>query len=93
MQITNISCFLQNAGEESVANLDRLRFASGSTPTAELRLKMQQTMQNNAAVFRTGPVLQEGVQKMYDIYKEMDDLKVCIFDFVFLCYESNIGPW
>ena len=66
----------QNAGEQSVANLDRLRFASGSTPTAELRLAMQQTMQNNAAVFRTGPVLKEGVEKMYDIYKQMDDLKV-----------------
>ncbi len=45
-----------NAGEASVANLDRLRFADGSVSTAELRLKMQKTMQTHAAVFRTGEV-------------------------------------
>ena len=45
-----------NAGEASVANIDKLRFANGSTPTAAQRLKMQKTMQNHAAVFRTGTV-------------------------------------
>ena len=36
-------CFLcpQNAGEESVANLDKIRYANGRTPTADLRLDMQ----------------------------------------------------
>ena len=48
----------ESAGESSVANIDKLRFASGSTPTADLRLKMQKTMQTHAAVFRTGDVLQ-----------------------------------
>ena len=33
--------FFQNAGEASVANLDRLRHANGNVPTAELRLRMQ----------------------------------------------------
>merc|ERR1711860_150932 len=55
-----------------MGNLDKIRFASGSTPTAQLRLAMQK----NAAVFRTGDVLKEGVKKMSDIYKSMDDLKV-----------------
>ena len=45
-----------NAGEASVANLDKVRFSNGSISTAQLRLKMQKTMQNHAAVFRTGPV-------------------------------------
>ena len=45
-----------NAGEASVANIDKMRFSNGSTPTAALRLKMQKTMQNHAAVFRTGAV-------------------------------------
>ena len=45
-----------NAGEASVNNLDNLRFANGSVSTAQLRLKMQKTMQSHAAVFRTGPV-------------------------------------
>jgi len=66
----------QNAGEESVANLDRLRNANGSIRTAELRDKMQRTMQSHAAVFRDGPSLREGVKKMGELYKEMDDLKV-----------------
>lgn len=30
-----------SAGEESVANLDRLRFANGSQRTSEIRLNMQ----------------------------------------------------
>uniref|UniRef100_UPI000521A36A succinate dehydrogenase [ubiquinone] flavoprotein subunit, mitochondrial n=1 Tax=Ciona intestinalis TaxID=7719 RepID=UPI000521A36A len=66
----------ENAGEASIENLDKLRYADGATPTAELRNKMQQVMQTNAAVFRTGPVLKEGVQKIQDIYDEMDDLKL-----------------
>ena len=43
--------------QASVANLDKVRFASGSTPTADLRLKMQKTMQGHAAVFRDGEVI------------------------------------
>jgi len=65
-----------NAGEASVANIDKLRFADGSTPTAAQRLKMQKTMQNHAAVFRTGAVLKEGVEKMNNVWKDMEDLKV-----------------
>merc|ERR1712107_477733 len=52
-----------NAGEASVANLDALRFADGTAPSADVRLKMQKTMQNHAAVFRTGPVMREGIDK------------------------------
>jgi hypothetical protein len=37
---------------------------------------MQKTMQNHAAVFRDGPTLEEGVKKMRDLNKELDDLKV-----------------
>ena len=33
-------------------------------------------MQEHAAVFRDGPTLQEGVRKMKDLYKQLDDLKV-----------------
>uniref|UniRef100_A0A3Q1CVZ1 Succinate dehydrogenase [ubiquinone] flavoprotein subunit, mitochondrial n=1 Tax=Amphiprion ocellaris TaxID=80972 RepID=A0A3Q1CVZ1_AMPOC len=64
-----------SAGEESVANLDKLRFANGSLRTSEIRLNMQKTMQAHAAVFRTGSVLKEGCDKMDAIYQTMDDLK------------------
>lgn len=65
-----------NAGEESVANLDWVRNANGAVPTADLRLTMQKTMQNHAAVFREAQTLQEGVQKMSGIYKQIKDVKV-----------------
>jgi len=65
-----------NSGEESVANLDKLRHANGQITVADLRLRMQKTMQTHAAVFRTGAVLQEGCQKIGDVYKGLSDLKL-----------------
>ncbi|XP_030605646.1 succinate dehydrogenase [ubiquinone] flavoprotein subunit, mitochondrial [Archocentrus centrarchus] len=64
-----------SAGEESVANLDKLRFANGSQRTSEIRLNMQKTMQAHAAVFRTGSVLKEGCDKMDAIYQTLEDIK------------------
>ena len=55
---------------------DGLRNASGGTPTAELRLEMQKTMQADAAVFRTDKTLKEGVTKMTEIAGKLADLKV-----------------
>ncbi|KAF6125519.1 hypothetical protein HJG60_009938 [Phyllostomus discolor] len=64
-----------NAGEESVTNLDKLRFADGSIRTSELRLNMQKSMQNHAAVFRVGSVLQEGCEKISQLYGDLKHLK------------------
>ncbi|MEI9965315.1 MAG: succinate dehydrogenase flavoprotein subunit [Caulobacteraceae bacterium] len=55
---------------------DRFRNASGSTPTAALRLEMQRAMQEDAAVFRTGEILQRGVQRLGDIHAKKADLRV-----------------
>jgi len=77
----SIGSLSANAGEFSVANLDKLRHADGHTKVADLRLKMQKAMQGHAAVFRTGSVLQEGVQQMDAIYKELKDLKVSFKNF------------
>ncbi|KAH9510796.1 hypothetical protein DERF_009302 [Dermatophagoides farinae] len=68
--------FSATAGEASIDNLDRLRYAKGSLLTAQLRLKMQKDMQEHAAVFRTGPLLKEGVEKLKQDFKMLDDLKV-----------------
>lgn len=65
-----------DAGESSVANLDKVRYAEGSTKTSDLRLKMQKTMQNHASVFRTGDSLQEGVDKMREIYTQLTDISI-----------------
>ena len=55
---------------------DRLRNADGSTPTAELRLTMQTTMQEDAAVFRTDKTLKQGCKRMDAVYSEFSDVKV-----------------
>lgn len=47
--------------EKSIAALDKTRFADGAIPVAELRLKLQQEMQDHAAVYRTQETLAEGV--------------------------------
>ena len=65
-----------NAGSEAIARLDRLRNANGSRPTADLRLEMQRIMQNHAAVFRTGEVLQEGLEMLSACYESFSDIKV-----------------
>jgi len=41
-----------DAGEESIAKLDHLRYSKGSYSTAKLRTEMQKAMQRYAAVFR-----------------------------------------
>ncbi|MEJ0097634.1 MAG: succinate dehydrogenase flavoprotein subunit [Bauldia sp.] len=66
----------RDAGEAAVARLDRLRHASGGTPTAELRLKMQKVMQENCAVFRTGEVLKEGHERIHAVWGGSDDIRV-----------------
>jgi len=66
----------QSATDQILDRFDRIRHASGSTPTAELRAKMQRTMQNNCAVFRTGEVLEEGVAELTELFKGIDDIQV-----------------
>lgn len=68
-----------NAGEFSVNNVDSLRHASGEISVADLRLELQRAMQAHAAVFRTGPVLKEGCDKVSNIYSRMKDLKVTTY--------------
>lgn len=66
----------KNAGEASVANVDKLRHNKGDVPTAELRLDMQKAMQKHAAVFRRGDILKEGVEKLSKLYKEQANIHV-----------------
>ncbi|MGS4945036.1 succinate dehydrogenase flavoprotein subunit [Meridianimarinicoccus sp. RP-17] len=62
--------------EKALDRFDALRHANGTTGTAELRLEMQKTMQQDAAVFRTDKTLAEGCEKMDSVAGKMDDLKV-----------------
>ncbi len=65
-----------DACDKALARLDRLRNANGSQPTAQIRDRMQRTMQADAAVFRTGETLAEGVRKIRDIHASFADVRV-----------------
>src|SRR5574337_426562 len=67
---------LSDALEPALTRLDKLRHANGGTPTAELRLKMQKTMQADAAVFRTAETLQQGCTKIDEVYAGFEDIRV-----------------
>jgi len=65
-----------DSADAALSRFDRFRQASGGTPTAKLRLSMQQTMQNNCAVFRTGEVLEEGKTLIHEVWRGADDIRI-----------------
>ncbi len=66
----------KGAGDASIARLDGYRYADGGTPTAELRLAMQKTMQRDCSVFRTKDVLESGVTNIKKVWDDVADIKV-----------------
>ena len=66
----------KDSADKALARLDRLRNANGSLKTAEIRLNMQRSMQNNAAVFRTQEVLAEGCTKIDEIWDSLADIQL-----------------
>jgi len=74
---------LKNAGDNAVARLDHFRNAKGGTRTSHLRDDMQATMQNHAAVFRTGETLSEGVKKIDKAFAGKGDLGIADRSMIF----------
>jgi succinate dehydrogenase / fumarate reductase flavoprotein subunit len=68
--------FTSEDGAESIERLDTIRNAKGSYKTADVRLSMQRIMQNNAAVFRTGETLKEGVELLKPVYDSFSDVAI-----------------
>jgi succinate dehydrogenase / fumarate reductase flavoprotein subunit len=66
----------KDSADRALARLDKFRHASGKTPTAQLRLRMQKVMQNNCAVFRTAEVLEEGHKLIHEVYAGVADIRV-----------------
>ena len=62
--------------QKSLDRFDKLRNASGGTPTSVLRDKMQRTMQTKCAVFRTDKTLQEGLKEIQDPWNGLQDVSV-----------------
>ena len=66
----------EDAGLNSIERLDKIRNAKGSVNVSEVRLNMQKTMQNYAAVFRTEKTLLEGQKEIAKVYEQFDDIKL-----------------
>ena len=66
----------EDAGEMSIARLDKTLHNKGDIPTARLRESMKETMSLNAAVFRTEKLLLEGGEKINSMYQQFEDVVV-----------------
>jgi succinate dehydrogenase / fumarate reductase flavoprotein subunit len=64
------------ADDKAIARLDHYRNASGGSPTADIRLEMQRTMQADCAVFRDTKSLREGVEKIDLVNARMQDVGI-----------------
>jgi len=73
---TSHKALAKDAADFAVSRLDKFRNANGSRPTAEIRLEMQKTMQRDAAVFRTGESLNEGIGKVAKTFASFADVRV-----------------
>jgi succinate dehydrogenase / fumarate reductase flavoprotein subunit len=59
------------ATDRAIARLDRIRWSQGSVGAGPIRLAMQRTMQRHCAVFRDGPLLQQGLNALDGVVVQM----------------------
>ncbi len=64
------------ASERIIAKFDKIRFADGGKPTAEIRNEMQLIMQNHAGVFRTEKTLKKGIEKLATTLESFNGVSV-----------------
>jgi succinate dehydrogenase / fumarate reductase flavoprotein subunit len=62
--------------ELALGRLDHFRNAKGGSPTADIRLEMQRTMQKHCAVFRDNALLGEGQTRIAATYNRMADVGI-----------------
>lgn len=63
--------------EDSIIDrFDRMRYANGATRVAEIRSRMQNVMQEHAAVFRVAEVLEKGKKEIRGVAAMMKDISV-----------------
>merc|ERR1711990_152202 len=65
-----------NAGEKTIARLDKIRNCSGPIPTADLRRELQVTMQKLAPVYRNSEDLKKGTLEIPKIMKKYKDVGI-----------------
>jgi len=62
--------------DKLIDRFDKLRYAKGNSRTSDIRLKMQRVMQQDAAVFRTGESLSQGVTRIAEVHHAFTDVQV-----------------
>ncbi len=72
----DIPAISKDTADSHLARFDRLRYAKGPIPTAKLRAEMQDAMQEDAAVFRTGESLKSGVERLAKVQAKRGDIGV-----------------
>merc|ERR1712039_830429 len=65
-----------NAGEKSIARMDKIRNAKGPMPTAVLRRELQVNMQKYAPVYRNADDLAKGKDVIVDIMAKYKDVGI-----------------
>ncbi len=73
---TSVKPAPQASLDKALGRLDALRNAKGTLGTASIRANMQRTMQNHAAVFRTGESLEKGCKLMDEVFQSYGDVAV-----------------
>ncbi|GGC18200.1 succinate dehydrogenase flavoprotein subunit [Novosphingobium marinum] len=66
----------KDSADLALTRLDHFRNAKGGSPTARIREQMQRGMSQYAAVFRTDETMKEGVDKLGETYRRMEDIDV-----------------
>ena len=66
----------QNEIDKALDKFNSIRYAKGSLATAEIRIEMQQIMQQHASVFRNEKLLSEGVEKLSACLDSFKDVSV-----------------
>merc|ERR1712228_688440 len=65
-----------NAGEQTIARLDKMRNATGPIPTADLRRELQVSMQKYAPVYRNSEDLTKGKDIIDGVLKKYKDVGI-----------------
>merc|ERR1712196_284559 len=66
----------KNAGEASIARMDKIRHCKGPIPTADLRRELQVSMQKYAPVYRNSDDLAKGKGVIADVMKKYKDVGI-----------------
>jgi succinate dehydrogenase / fumarate reductase, flavoprotein subunit len=67
---------VKEADEKALDRLDHYRNVKGGSPTANIRLDMQHTMQKHCAVFRDEELLREGLTLIDNVYANLQDVGI-----------------